>query len=154
MTVQDQIGILPTASVQAQLLAVLSYYYYIIITHLSCLHVDKVRLQRSCSPKAATNPTPCWTRHVQAWPNQPWARCSLFLPPPASRDLAVAGYIGCCRQCFRSCRQKICIAKFKTAMRLALSTVSARCDVITPLPGPGMQLTCTTCATRLQFIVD
>ena len=32
----------------------------------------------------AQNPTPCWTRQIQARPNQPWARCSVFIPPPAS----------------------------------------------------------------------
>ena len=35
--------------------------------------------------RATTYPTPCWIRQIQARPNQPWARCSVFLPPPASR---------------------------------------------------------------------
>ena len=41
----------------------------------------KVRLQRSCST-GCQNPAPCWTRQIQARPNQPWARCSVF---PANR---------------------------------------------------------------------
>ena len=43
-----------------------------------------VHLQTSCS-KGCQNPAPCWTRQIQARPNQPWARCSVFIPPPASR---------------------------------------------------------------------
>jgi hypothetical protein len=33
---------------------------------ISCLHVDKMRLQTSCSPSAATDFTPFRTRQVQA----------------------------------------------------------------------------------------
>jgi hypothetical protein len=44
----------------------------------------KVRLQASCS-KGCQDPTPCWSRQIQARPNQPWAWCSVFIPPPASR---------------------------------------------------------------------
>jgi hypothetical protein len=43
----------------------------------------KVRLQTSC--KGCHNPTPHWTRQIQARPNQPWARCSVITPPPAGR---------------------------------------------------------------------
>ena len=42
-----------------------------------------------CSRQAAVegrqNPTPCWTRQIQARPHQPWARCSVFILPLASR---------------------------------------------------------------------
>ena len=55
------------------------YYYYTLF-----LPRGKVRLQTSCG-KGCQNPTPCWTRQIQARPNQPWARCSVFIPPPASR---------------------------------------------------------------------
>jgi hypothetical protein len=55
------------------------YYYYTLF-----LPRGKVRLQTSCS-KGCQNPTPCRTRQIQARPNQPWARCSVFIPPPASR---------------------------------------------------------------------
>ena len=44
----------------------------------------KVRLQTSCS-KGCQNPTPCWTRQIQARFNQLWAWCSVFVPLPASR---------------------------------------------------------------------
>ncbi len=40
---------------------------------------------RQAAIKGCHNPTPCWTRHIQARPNQPWAQCSVFVPPPASR---------------------------------------------------------------------
>ncbi len=40
---------------------------------------------RQVAGKDCHYPTPSWTRHVLAEPNQPWARCSVFLPPPASR---------------------------------------------------------------------
>jgi hypothetical protein len=56
----------------------------IITTRVSCLHGDKVRLQTSCSPRAVSNPTPCWTCQIQARPNQPWAQCSLLLYRPPS----------------------------------------------------------------------
>jgi hypothetical protein len=44
------------------------YYYYTLF-----LPRGKVRLRTSCS-KGCQNPTPCWTRQIQARPNQPWAR--------------------------------------------------------------------------------
>jgi hypothetical protein len=43
----------------------------------------KLHRQISCS-KGCQNPTPCWTRQIQARPNQPWGRCSVFLSPHAS----------------------------------------------------------------------
>ena len=45
----------------------------------------KVRLQTSCI-KGCQNPNPCWTRQIQARPDQPWARCSVFIPPPAGAN--------------------------------------------------------------------
>ena len=53
-----------------------------------------MRLQTSCC-KGYQNPTPCWTRQIQARPNQPRVRCSVFIPPPASR-----GHISICRVIF------------------------------------------------------
>ena len=62
-----------------------------IIIYLLLLHAfparSKVRLQTSCS-KGCQNPlmdSPLASRQIQARPNQPWARCSVFIPPPASR---------------------------------------------------------------------
>ena len=46
---------------------------------------------RQAAVKGCHDPTPCWTRQIQAVPNQPWARCSVFVPPPASR-----GHVCCC----------------------------------------------------------
>ncbi len=40
---------------------------------------------RQAAVKGCRNPTPCWTRQIQARPNQSCARCSVFVPPPASR---------------------------------------------------------------------
>ena len=54
------------------------------------LHRGKVRLQTSCS-KGCQNPTPCWTRQIQARPNHLWARCSVFISPPASRGRQESG---------------------------------------------------------------
>ncbi len=36
---------------------------------------------RQAAGKGCHSPTPCWNRQIQARPNQPWARCSAFLPP-------------------------------------------------------------------------
>ena len=57
-----------------------NYYNYTLF-----LPRGKVRVQTSCS-KGCQNPTP---RQIQARPNQPWARCSVFIPPPASRGQLV-----------------------------------------------------------------
>ena len=55
----------------------------------SFLHAFPAKRQstscRQGACKGCQIPTPCWTRQIQARPNQPWARCSVFLPPPASR---------------------------------------------------------------------
>ena len=63
------------------------YYHYTL--ELSCQRqgacADKLQV------KAATHPTPGWTRQIQERPNQPWARCSKFVPPPASRGPACTG---------------------------------------------------------------
>jgi hypothetical protein len=40
---------------------------------------------RQAASKGCQMPTPCWTRRIQARPNPPWARCSVFVLPPASR---------------------------------------------------------------------
>ncbi len=40
---------------------------------------------RQAAVKGCQNPTPCRAPQIQARPNQPWARCSVFVPPPASR---------------------------------------------------------------------
>ena len=44
----------------------------------------KVRLPTSCKQRLP-NPTPCWTGQFQAVHNYSWARCSVFIPPPASQ---------------------------------------------------------------------
>ena len=53
------------------------------------LHASPAKRQGASCKQAAGegchNPTPCWTRQTQARPNQPWACCSVFIPPPASR---------------------------------------------------------------------
>ncbi len=57
--------------------------------HHIFLHAFPAKRQGASCRQAAVegcqNPTPCWTRQIQARPNQPRARCSVFLPPPASR---------------------------------------------------------------------
>jgi hypothetical protein len=58
-------------------------YFYCYYHYTLFLLRGKVHLQISCS-KGCQNPTPCWTRQIQARPNQPWARCSVFIPLPAS----------------------------------------------------------------------
>ena len=63
-----------------------SYYFYYYYTLF--LPRGMVRLQTSYS-RGCQNPTPCWTRRIQARPNQPWARCSVFIPPPASRGQVI-----------------------------------------------------------------
>ena len=40
---------------------------------------------RQAAAKGCHNPTPCWTRQIQARPNQTWARCSVFIPDPTSQ---------------------------------------------------------------------
>ena len=65
----------------------LSNYYTLLLPR------GKVRLQTSCS-KGCQNPTPCWTRQIQARPNQPCARCSIFIPNPASRGSVFSGLAG------------------------------------------------------------
>jgi hypothetical protein len=60
-------------------------YYYIITRFV--LPRSKVRLLTSCG-KGCQVPTHCWPRQIQARPNQPWARCSVFIPPPAGRGRA------------------------------------------------------------------
>ena len=42
-----------------------------------------MRLLTSCS-KDCQIPAPCRARQIQARPDQPWAWCSVFIPPPAS----------------------------------------------------------------------
>ncbi len=57
--------------------------------HLIILHAFPAKRQgascRQAAVKGCHNPTPCWTCQIQARPNQPWARGSVFIPPPASR---------------------------------------------------------------------
>ena len=83
--------------------------FIIIITRFSCQAVPrgKVRLQLVCN-KGCQNTTPCWTRQIQARPNQPWARCSVFIPPPASRGHAT--FITCQLQCQASLSSKSTIS--------------------------------------------
>ena len=58
------------------------HYYYYYFT----LFLPKARcVCRQAACKSCQIPTPCWTRQIQARPNQPWARCSVLVPPPASR---------------------------------------------------------------------
>ena len=54
------------------------FYYTLFLPETRC-----VCRQAAC--ESCQNPTPCWTRQIQARPNQPWARCSIFVPPLASR---------------------------------------------------------------------
>ena len=57
------------------------YYYYTV-------YLPKERQGASCrqvTGKGCQVPAPCWTRPIQGRPNQPWARCSVFMPPPATR---------------------------------------------------------------------
>ncbi len=61
----------------------------IIITIVITVHTVPAKRQgTSCRQAAVTgchNPSPCWTRQIQARPNQPWTRCSVLIPPPTSR---------------------------------------------------------------------
>ena len=42
--------------------------------------------------KGCQNPVPCWTRQIQPRPNQPWARCSVRIPPPpAGANISLDG---------------------------------------------------------------
>ena len=45
--------------------------------------------RRQFAVKGCHNPTPCWTRQIQARPNQPWTRSSVFILPPASRGQSI-----------------------------------------------------------------
>ncbi len=60
---------------------------------LLILHAFAAKRQGASCRQAAVegchNPTPCWTRQIQARHNQPWARCSVFISPPASRGQLV-----------------------------------------------------------------
>jgi hypothetical protein len=71
--------------------ALLSHSSIIIVIIIIMLFLPrgKMRLQTSCI-KGCQNPAAYWTRQIQARPNQPWARCSVFIPPPASRDHSMA----------------------------------------------------------------
>ena len=55
----------------------------IIISH-AFLPIKARCVCRQAAGKGCQNPTPCWTRQIQARPNQPWARCSEFIPPPGA----------------------------------------------------------------------
>ena len=69
----------------AQVTAPPLYIYIVII--IKCYSCQK-RQGASCrqaANKGCQTPTPCWTRQIQARPNQPWARCSVYVPSPASR---------------------------------------------------------------------
>jgi hypothetical protein len=59
--------------------------HIIIITYAVPAKRGKVRPADKLQVEAAKVPTPCWTRQIHARPNQPWARRSVFVPPPASR---------------------------------------------------------------------
>ncbi len=65
------------------------YYHYTL--ELPCQRqgacVDKLHV------KAATRPTPGWSRQIQERPNQPWTRCSITVPPPASQGPAYTGQL-------------------------------------------------------------
>jgi hypothetical protein len=57
----------------------------IIITRYSCQKRQGASC-RQAARKGCQVSTPCWTRQIQARPSQPpWARCSVFVPAPASR---------------------------------------------------------------------
>ena len=45
---------------------------------------------RQAASKGSHNPTPHWTRQIQARSNQPWAQYSVYVPAPASRGQIVA----------------------------------------------------------------
>ena len=55
----------------------------IIILKAPCSSCQKARC--ICRQAAVQNPSPCWTRQIQARPNQPWAGCSVCntATPPA-----------------------------------------------------------------------
>ncbi len=54
--------------------------------YYNTLFLPKARcVCRQAACKGCQILTPCWTRQIQARPNQPWAWCSVFIPLPASR---------------------------------------------------------------------
>ncbi len=61
----------------------------------------KVRLQTNYRERCHSH-TPNLTRQIQARHNKPWAQCSVFVPPPASRGLALQSpklcFLHCCIQ--------------------------------------------------------
>ena len=61
-----------------------SLIIFIITIRYSCQKRQGASCRQAAS-KGCQMPTPCWTRQIQARPNQPWARCSVIVPPPASK---------------------------------------------------------------------
>ncbi len=65
-------------------------YYYCYFIIIGLLHAFPAKRQgapcrQAAEKKGCHNPTPRWTHQIQARPNQPWARCSVLIPAPASR---------------------------------------------------------------------
>ncbi len=61
----------------------------LILLLLLLIHAFPAKRQGASCRQAAVegchNPTPCWTRQIQARPNLSWARCSVVISPPASQ---------------------------------------------------------------------
>ena len=66
------------------------YYNY----YTPFLPTGKVKSCRQAAVEGCHNPTPCWTRQIQARPNQPWVWCSVFVPPAGSRSPVRLGHAG------------------------------------------------------------